>query len=100
MRPDSEIALERVQSEALATLMSIQGHRDVDQSYFDRLRDAVSAAGAFFVNGAYVPEALLNELKVTAQILRNEATAFPGRTVACLEMSEWLDARRRQLSNA
>jgi hypothetical protein len=98
MESDSETALERVQSEALGTLMSIQSYREVDRAYFDRLRDAVSAAVAFFKADTRVPGELISELEGSARILRNEATAFPGRTAACMEMADWLEGQRQQLS--
>lgn len=91
MKTDSEIALERVQSEALGALMSIHSHRDVDASYFDKLRTAVTEAVAFFSVEEHVPPALAEEMTASAQGLRNEATAFPGRMAACLEMAEWLE---------
>lgn len=97
MQSDSEIALERVQSEAAGALLSIQSHRDIAPAYFDRLRAAVIDAVAFFRGEGDVPAALLNELKGSEQILRNEATVFPGRTLACEEMADWLTVQRRQL---
>lgn len=97
MQSDSQIALERVQSEALSALMSIQSHRDIASDYFDRLRAAVNDAVAFFRGEDSVPAALLNELEGAAQTLRNEATAFPGRTVACEEMADWLKDQQRLL---
>ena len=97
MRADGVIALERVQSEALSVLMSIQSHREVSPSYFDRLRGAVKDAVHFFADEDAVPTALLDELEQASQILRNEATAFPGRTVACVEMADWLFAKRQGL---
>ena len=97
MQSDSQIALERVQSEALGALMSIQSHRDIASAFFDRLRAAVIDAAAFFNNENGVPATLLKELESAAQTLRNEATAFPGRTVACEEMADWLLEQRRLL---
>lgn len=100
MKSDSEIAIERVQSEALGTLMSIQSYREVDRAYFDRFREAVSAAVALFKDETHVPGELISELEGSAQILRNEATAFPGRTAACVEMADWLEGQWQQLSQA
>lgn len=98
MKPDSQIALERVQSEALSALMSIQSYREIDRAYFDRLRSAVADAVTFFADEEHVPSAVTAELVQAASVLRNEATAFPGRTVACLEMADWLDAQGIKLS--
>ena len=100
MTSDGEIALERVKSEAFGTLMSIQSYRTIDRAYFDRLRDAVSAAVAFFKDETEVPSELIRELEGSARVLRNEATAFPGRTAACMEMAEWLDTQSQQLRRA
>jgi len=97
MKADAVIALERVQSEALSVLMSIQSHREVSSSYFDRLRGAVQDAVQFFADEEPVPTTLLSELEGASQVLRNEATAFPGRTVACIEMADWLIAKRQAL---
>jgi hypothetical protein len=98
VKPDSDIALERVQSETLGALLSIQSYREVDAGYFERLRSAVTDAVAFFSEEERVPPALLSELTQSANILRNEATAFPGRTAACLEMADWLEAQERVLA--
>jgi hypothetical protein len=98
VKPDSEIALERVQSEALGAVLSIQSYREIDAAYFDRLRSAVSDAEAFFSAEEHVPPALVSELNNSAGILRNEATAFPGRTMACIEIAEWLEEQARELA--
>lgn len=97
MQADSEIALERVQSEALGALLSIQSYRDIAPSYFDRFRAAVADAVTFFRAEQDVPAALLNELEHSAAVLRNEATAFPGRKTACEEMASWLTEQKRLL---
>lgn len=99
MKADSEIALERVQSESLGALMSIQSYRDIEAAYFDRLRSAVSDAVSFFRTEEAVPQALLDELVGSATVLRNEATAFPGREPACSDMADWLESQRRELTN-
>ena len=78
--------------------MSIQSYLEVDAGYFDRFRRAVTDAVTFFSEEEHVPPALLNELKQSANILRNEATPFPGRTATCLEMADWLEVQRRTLT--
>ena len=97
MKSDSDIAIERVQSEALGVLMSIHSHREIERTYFDRLREAVLSAVEFFKDEASVPPELVGEVMGASQILRNEATAFPGRTTTCLEMADWLDAQHERL---
>lgn len=87
---DAEIALSQVQSEVLSVLMSIQSHREVTSAYFDRLTAAVESAAAFFRRQPPAPPALIAELEGAAQVLRNEATAFPGREPACSNMAGWL----------
>ena len=99
VKADSEIALEKVQSEALGALMSIQSHKVIEAAYFDRFRSAVTDAVIFFHAEEVVPPALLDELTGSAQVLRNEATAFPGRESACSDMANWLDDQIRKLSN-
>lgn len=100
MKSDTEIALERVRSEAFGALMSIQSYRSVGPEYFDRLRSAVADAVTFFGTEPEVPSALGSELIQSAQVLRNEATAFPGRKSACLEMAGWLEAQAEKLARA
>lgn len=97
MTEDDRIALKRVQSEAFGSLGSIQSYREVSAAYFDRLRQAVIDAGAYFQGTGFAPGELHDELTGAARILRNEATVFPGRTSACNEMADWLDDQRRQL---
>ncbi|MEG3089793.1 hypothetical protein [Sphingomonas sp. PB4P5] len=97
MTGDDQIAVERVQSEAFGALASIQSYRDLNEAYFDRFRQAVINASAYFQGESYAPSILIDELTLAARVLRNEATAFPGRTVACMEMAEWLDRQRRGL---
>jgi hypothetical protein len=94
MQSDSEIAVERVQSEAASALLSIQSYRDIGPAYFDRFRASVTAALTFFEGEDRVPPALIEELEASAQILRNEATVFPGRALACEEMADWLVEQR------
>jgi hypothetical protein len=98
MKQDNVVAMERVRSEALSVLVSIHSYRNIDSAYFDRLREAVRDAVTFFHGEPEVPVALLKELDVTANVLRNEATAFPGRTAACSEMADWLQANRQVLA--
>ena len=97
MKTDSEIALERVHSEAFGALMSIQSYRDLDAAYFDRMRSAVSDAVSFFRDDVMVPKELLDELSGSANILRNEGMAFPGREPACSDMADWLEAQAKSL---
>lgn len=99
MKPDSEIALERVQSEALGALLTMQSYRDIEAAYFDRLRRAVSDAVAYFRDEPVVPRALLDELSGSATTLRNEAYTFPGREPACTDMANWLEIQRQELTN-
>lgn len=84
----------------MGALMSIQSYRELSLTYFDRFRAAVENAEAFFVDEEHIPGALLTELDSAAQILRNEATVFPGRTAACLEMADWLTATGERLKRA
>lgn len=98
MNSDAEIVLERVKSEALGVLMSIQSYRDIAPSYFDRLRSAVRDAVSYFKVEGKAPPALIHELDQAATVLRNEAMAFPGRTAACLEMVAWLERSRQELA--
>lgn len=100
MKPDAQIALESVQSEMLGTLLSIQSHREVDPTYFIRLKDAVANAAEFFLAEPETPPALLSDLRKTAQTLRNEGTVFAGREPACSEMADWLDAQANTLATA
>jgi len=100
VKQDSEIVLERVQSEALGALMSMHSYREVNAAYFDRLRNAVTDAVTYFSEEERVPPALPIELTQSANILRNEAAAFPGRTTACLEMADWLEAQAENLIRA
>jgi hypothetical protein len=97
MKADSEIAIERVQSESLGTLMSLHCYKDIEPHYFQRLRDAVSEAVTFFQSEDHVPAVLIDELELSAQVLRNEATVFPGRTSSCVGMADWLDEQRQAL---
>lgn len=97
MTVDDQIAVERVQSEALGALASIQSYRELSVGYFDRFRQTVIDASAYFQGEGRAPSILSDELSKAARILRNEATAFPGRTVACMEMAEWLDQQRESL---
>lgn len=97
MQSDSEIAVEHVQSETLSALLSIQSHRDIAPSYFDRLRRAVIDAVTFFKDEGQAPALLLKELESAANTLRNEAEAFPGRTSACEEMADWLLQQKQSL---
>ncbi len=94
---DTNIAVERVQSESMRAVFSIQEHRSIEPSYFNRFRDAVQAAMLFFEQETTVPLLLIEELKSAAQIIRNEAIVFPGRTSACNEMASWLDEARTKL---
>jgi len=57
----------------------------------------VNDAVVYFSDADSVPAALLTELDGSAQVLRNEANAFPGRTSACEEMAEWLTGQKRLL---
>jgi hypothetical protein len=77
--------------------MSIHSYRDIQPAYFDRLRAAVADAVDLFEADALASDVLRHELKLTAQTLRNEATAFLGRTTACSEMADWLDQQQRRL---
>ncbi|WP_297106464.1 hypothetical protein [uncultured Devosia sp.] len=95
MQSDEEIMLSRVQSETLGALLSIQSYREIAPAYFDRLRAAVLDAVAFFGQEPTIPEALFEELAGAERTLRNEATAFPGRTVACVDMADWLAEQRK-----
>lgn len=97
MQSDSDIALERVRAEAMGALLSIQSYRDIAPAYFDRFRAAVNDAVVFFMGEDSGRSALLHELEASAQGLRNEATAFPGRTAACEEMADWLMEQKRLL---
>lgn len=99
MEFDTKVAIERVQSESVRAVFSIQDYRSIEPSYFDRLREAVQAAILFFQNERTVPTALIEELKGSAQIIRNEAIVFEGRVVACNEMAAWLDEACRKLES-
>jgi hypothetical protein len=88
---DTTAIIERVQSESVRSVFSIQDHRSIEASYFNRFREAVQAAILFFEKDPVVPTALIDELKGSAQIIRNEAVVFEGRTAACIEMAKWLD---------
>lgn len=94
---DTKVAIERVQSESVRAVFSIQDHRSIETSYFDRFREAVQAAILFFENEPTVPMLLIDELKNASQVIRNEALVFAGRTVACNEMAIWLDEIRINL---
>ena len=94
---DAKTAVERVQSESVRSVFSIQDHRSIEPSYFNKFRDAVEAAVLFFEKETIVPSQLIEELKSAAQIIRNEANVFPQRTSACIEMAAWLDEARAKL---
>jgi hypothetical protein len=96
-KSDTEIVVERVQSEALGALMSIHSYREIGDAYFDRFRAAVSIAIEYFVVEPSVPAVLLKELAGSARVLRNEASTFPGRTAACMAMADWLDEASKKL---
>ena len=100
MKSDADIVVERVQSEALGALMSIQSHRAIDPTYFDGLRAAVIEAADFFKDETEIPPALTAELHSAARVLRNEAISFPGRTAACVEMANWLDKKAMEISDS
>jgi hypothetical protein len=97
-KSDTEIVVERVQSEALGALISIHSYPDIGDAYFDRFRTAVSAAIEYFAAEPDVPVALFKELSGSAQILRNEASTFPGRSAACMAMANWLDEASKKLA--
>lgn len=99
MNFDTQVAIERVQSESVRAVFSIQDHRAIEPSYFNRFREAVQAAILYFENESNVPVLLIDELKGAAQIIRNEAFVFAGRTAACNEMAEWLDQARIKLES-
>ncbi|MDQ0462471.1 hypothetical protein QO010_000219 [Caulobacter ginsengisoli] len=94
---DLQAMEDRIKSESINVLMSIQSYRVIEPSYFDRLRGAVSDAVAFYKDEPDAPAVVIQEIEDAAQIIRNEAHAFEGRTVACLEMADWLGAARDQL---
>ena len=98
MEFDTQIAVEKIQSEAVRAVYSLHDYKSIDHSYFDRFRDAVQSAMEFFDGEIDVPNSLLEELKMAARIIRNEAIVFEGRTKACLEMAEWLESASAKLS--
>jgi len=63
------------------------------------MKAAIADAAKLFDEDGLVPSCFLHELKKAAQTLRNEATAFEGRTAACLGMAEWLDATLRKMTS-
>jgi len=79
--------------------MSIQSYREIEAAYFDRLRAAVRDAADYFKDENAPPE-LLTELRNAANVIRNEATVFPGRTHACLEMADWLETSASQIEGS
>ncbi len=88
-------ALERVQSEITGALLSIHSCKSVEPDYFARMKAAISEAAKLFEKDGVAPPSFLREIEISARILRNEATAFEGRTAACLGMAEWFDATLR-----
>jgi hypothetical protein len=92
-------ALERVKSEISGALLSIHSYRSVEPDYFARMKAAIADAAKLFDKDGLVPPSFLHELEMAAQILRNEATAFEGRTAACLGMVEWLDATLERMTS-
>jgi hypothetical protein len=96
---DLQAMEDRIKSESMNALMSIQSYRTIEPSYFDRFRAAVSDALAFYKDEDSTPVAVLHELEGAANVIRNEAMAFEGRTAACLEMANWLDAARNELAS-
>ena len=94
---DLQAMEDRIKSESMNVVLSIQSYRTIDRSYFDKLRAVVSDAVAFYSDEQEVPLAVARELEMTARVLRNEATAFEGRTAACIEMADWLGAARAEL---
>lgn len=96
---DKIAALERVKSETTGALLSLHSYRSVEPSYFARMRAAVAEAAGLFEEDGVVDPSFLREIETAARILRNEATSFEGRTVACLRMAEWLEATVREMSS-
>lgn len=96
---DLQAMEDRIKSESFNVLMSIQSYRTIEPSYFDRLRAAVEDALVFYKDEGSAPEAVLNELQGAANVLRNEALAFEGRTAACMEMADWLDTACNELAS-
>ena len=92
-------AQERVRSETSGALLSIHSYKSVEPDYFARMKAAIAEAAKLFEEDGVVPPSFLRELKMAAQVLRNEATAFEGRTAACLGMAEWLDATLRKTTS-
>ena len=73
--------------------------KSVEPNYFAMMKAAIAEAARLFEEDGVVPPSFLHELEIAAQILRNEATAFEGRTAACLGMAEWLDATLRKMTS-
>jgi hypothetical protein len=92
-------AQERVRSEISGALLSIHSYKSVEPNYFAMMKAAIAEAARLFEEDGVVPPSFLHELEIAAQILRNEATAFEGRTAACLGMAEWLDATLRKITS-
>lgn len=96
---DLNVALEQVKSETLGALLSIDSYKSLEPTYFAKMKEAIMRSAKLFEEEGVAPPAFLHELKMAAQVLRNEATVFEGRVAACLGMAEWLDATLRRMTS-
>ncbi len=97
---DVQTVLDQVRSESMRTLLSIHDHKTSGPQYFDRYRAAVERAIEFFEREKAPSKDFLEELRNSTQIIRNEAYVFEGRTPACLEMADWLEAQQKRFENS